>query len=479
MTFIFNRFLHAYLYGKGEGRVESSVHLEQAAQEELLVLRARVAELERAVASSSHRQAEHERLYKHILTQEDKQRIQSTQVEQTSQPQQSISQVEQQLHTLDVIFETITDGLAVYNMHGELVRMNTAFRRLIGIDSHPQYTSLSIDERSKLVDLYDEQGNHLLPEQRPVDRLLRGEILANEDVTDILFQTLDKRTVYVSVSGAPIYDMLGQIIGAVAIFHDVTERRKQEHRTNELLRNMDEFLSIASHELRTPLTTINGNIQLAKRRVKGLLPPTGPEEDFEEKLTLIQELLSRAERQVRVQNRLVSDLLDVSRIQANRLELHKMPCDLLAIVYEVVEDQRASLPDRTINLHHITREHRIPIDADPDRIAQVLTNYLTNALKYSATDHPVEVSIKMEDNLAYVGVRDEGPGLSPEAQKKIWERFYRVPGITVQSGSGVGLGLGLYICRTIIERHNGQIGVESKQGVGSTFWFTLPTVKEI
>jgi signal transduction histidine kinase len=103
-----------------------------------------------------------------------------------------------------------------------------------------------------------------------------------------------------------------------------------------------------------------------------------------------------------------------------------------------------------------------------------VTNYLTNALKYSPAKQPVVVGLDVASNEARVWVRDQGPGLPPEEQVRIWERFHRVKGIKVQSGTGVGLGLGLYICRIIIERHQGQVGVESAPGQGSTFWFTLP-----
>jgi signal transduction histidine kinase len=103
-----------------------------------------------------------------------------------------------------------------------------------------------------------------------------------------------------------------------------------------------------------------------------------------------------------------------------------------------------------------------------------VTNYLTNALKYSPTEQPVVVGLDVAGQEARVWVRDQGPGLPPEEQARIWERFHRVKGIEVQSGTGVGLGLGLHICQTIIERHQGQVGVESSPGQGSTFWFTLP-----
>jgi signal transduction histidine kinase len=104
----------------------------------------------------------------------------------------------------------------------------------------------------------------------------------------------------------------------------------------------------------------------------------------------------------------------------------------------------------------------------------VVANYLTNALKYSADDQPVAVTLTMTAQVARVAVQDHGPGLPPEMQAQAWEPFYQVDGIQQQSGAGIGLGLGLHICRTLIERHDGWVGVESATGEGSTFWFELP-----
>ncbi|HEY7850795.1 MAG TPA: HAMP domain-containing sensor histidine kinase, partial [Ktedonobacterales bacterium] len=245
----------------------------------------------------------------------------------------------------------------------------------------------------------------------------------------------------------------------------------------EANRRMDEFLGIASHELRTPLTSVQGNVQLIGRRLARLMSATSAEplvtvDDLRAQLAPLATLVERTERQMRRLTRLISELLDVTRIRGGQLEFMQESCDLVAIVREAVEEQRAAWPTRVIAAD--LPDLPIAVMADNDRIGQVVTNYLTNALKYSPPDQMVVVQARMEDSAVRVIVRDSGPGLTPEQQAHLFERFYRAPGIQQQSGSGIGLGLGLSICRTIIERHGGATGVESAPGAGSAFWFTLP-----
>ena len=279
-------------------------------------------------------------------------------------------------------------------------------------------------------------------------------------------------------------DEFGQPTAILEINRDITERdrmqrEREEAHANELAlreanRRMDEFLGIVSHELRTPLTTIKGNVQLARLRLRTSLREVPANmEVLRSMLEEVQMMLERAERQTNVQNRMVSDLLDISRLQADKLELRLVPCDLAPIVLEMVEDQRSTTLKRAIHLE-MPEGISVPVIADPERIGQVINNYLTNALKYSQEGRPVDVQLKKEENVVRVLVRDEGPGLTPEEQVQVWDRFYQVEGIKRQRGSSVGLGLGLNICRAIIEQHQGEVGVESTKGEGSTFWFTLP-----
>lgn len=272
----------------------------------------------------------------------------------------------------------------------------------------------------------------------------------------------------------------GLVIEQQRLLQERAEAQGRELALREANNRMEEFLGIASHELRTPLTTIKANIQLTQRRLNlALRQSEAVPEDILEKMQAAQDMLARAERQVGVLNRLVGDLIDISRIQTGKLQLHlrQKPCDLIEIVRDAVNEQRKATPARTISLDMPT-DREVSVIVDPDRIAQVITNYMSNALKYSAADKPVAVRLVVEQKgkkqVALVSVRDEGPGLSEYGKQHIWERFYQEEGVKVLSGSSVGLGLGLHISRTLIERHGGRVGVESTPGKGSTFWFLLP-----
>ena len=268
-------------------------------------------------------------------------------------------------------------------------------------------------------------------------------------------------------------------LGALVLERERLLRERAQAQANELAlretnQQMDTFLGIAGHELKNPLAVLKLSTQLSKRRLQSL-GKRGAEAAQEIKPVL--DPLASTEEQLGRLERLVNDVLDVSRIQAGRLELRPDDADLVQIVRQAVEEQRQVAPGRLLLLH-LPRNARALVYADAERIGQVVTNYLTNALKYSSEDRPVFVGLDVEERQVRVWVRDEGPGVPPEEQDHIWERFHRARGIEVQSGTGVGLGLGLHICRTIIESQQGQVGVRSMPGAGSTFWFTLPLSSE-
>lgn len=240
----------------------------------------------------------------------------------------------------------------------------------------------------------------------------------------------------------------------------------------EANRRMDNFISIACHELKTPLTSIKGFIQLSTRRLQHLKNSQNSEQASTE-IASIHTLLSRTNSQIERLNNLMNDFLDVARLQSDQIELNRTSCDLVTITRQVVQHKQSLHPKRVLQLLDPIPE-KLPIIADPQRIGQVIANYLSNSLKYTVATKPIIIQLENTGLNAMLSVIDRGPGLSKAEQQQIWQRFYRVEGIEVQNGSDIGLGLGLYLNETIIKKHQGQIGVESQPEQGSRFWFSLP-----
>jgi PAS domain S-box-containing protein len=250
---------------------------------------------------------------------------------------------------------------------------------------------------------------------------------------------------------------------ALVLFLDISERKEVERRKQE-------FLSMVSHELRTPLTSILGLIELALMQIE--LRPNSLAPEAETLIGQIEKVLKRASGQVEIESRMVEELLDVSRLEMHKFELSLQRENLVTIVQETVANQQQAARTRQIELV-LSPDEVVPVIVDAGRIGQVLTNYLTNALKFAPVEQVVCVRLDREGTVARVSVCDRGPGLTLEEQQRVWERFYQGAAPGYQRSDG-GLGLGLAIARVIVEQHHGQVGVESTPGQGSTFWFTLP-----
>nr|WP_309891380.1 PAS domain-containing protein [Archangium sp.] len=266
------------------------------------------------------------------------------------------------------------------------------------------------------------------------------------------------------VSYYPVRTSNAGLVGVGAVVVEVTaERRAQEERerllreAQEAIRVRDDFLSIASHELKTPLTPLTLHLQMLKKRSACGQP-------------LPEAFLEKALAQVGRLSGLINDLLDASRIQTGRLELECGRHSLRELVRESL-DLFQPLSARH-PFQYEEPEEKLLIQGDRSRLAQVMTNLLENALKYSPTGGTIRVAVERKGAEARVSVSDSGIGIPKDQQAHLFERFFRARNAPI-SGFG-GLGLGLYICRDIIERHGGRIGVESEVGRGSTFHFTLP-----
>ncbi len=237
----------------------------------------------------------------------------------------------------------------------------------------------------------------------------------------------------------------------------VDARRKVE----DLSRLKDEFLSIASHELRTPVTSIKGYTQLAKTLIR------------ENDLETSEEYLSIALDQIDRMSRLILELLDVSRIETGRLEIRREPIPWQTFVREVVQRHHTAGGERKFHLN-IDATVVSTVTGDRDRLEQVLGNLIENSVKYSPEGSDVSVNVDARADQVVTSVSDRGIGIPADELGQVFERFHR--GRQVSSTNYGGLGLGLYITKQIVERHSGSIWVESKEGSGTTFSFSLPAV---
>lgn len=378
--------------------------------------------------------------------------------------------IEEALRASEARFRHFVDsnviGIIVSSLQGQIYEANDAFLAMVG------YTRADLDA-GKLNWL-----EMTPPEYQDHEQQVQDEMRATG-----VFQPFEKE--YITQEGKRVPALVGG-----ALFHHencLDQGNKDDLEIAFILdlnaqkameRQKDLFLGMASHELKTPLAALKGTLQLAERGMKRLvttLDEVSPQLDaFRADLA---KYLTTAVRQVDIQTHLIDNLLDISRITSNSLELSLHPCDLVAIVREIVADVRVTAPERSILLN-VPDEITALTWADAERIGQVITNYLTNALRYSPPDKPIEVGLDVRAKNACLWVKDQGPGLSREECQKIWQSFHKARTVPVQNcGSGKGLGLGLYICQTLIEQHHGQVGVESVQGQGSTFWFTLPLAR--
>lgn len=254
--------------------------------------------------------------------------------------------------------------------------------------------------------------------------------------------------------------LLQSFMGIVAITSLILAAVMAERR--ELAQRKDEFISMASHELKTPLTTLQGYTELLHKK----FARQGNQE--------AQLYLARMAMQINQLTRLIDDLLDISKMQAGKIAFAEEAVDVNALVSEVVEDLQ-----QTSSQHQISIEGRAQreIVGDKERLGQVLINLITNAIKYSPRAERIIVRLTSTHDTLTVSVQDFGIGIPKAHQEKVFERFYRVYSDQVRTYSG--LGIGLYIAHQIIERHAGKMRVESIEGQGSTFSFSLPVAREV
>jgi len=344
---------------------------------------------------------------------------------------------------LEAVLQALPEGIIFANRQTGELRANPAAVRLLGLAPDAPLEHLLAERATRM----RRPGGEPYPaDELPLSRALeRGEATVGEELIH-LGPGGEPR--HLLASAAPLPAAAGETAGAVVLFQDISSLK-------ELERERDRFLSLVVHELRNPLAAIKGLAQAIERRLR-----QGMEVE-PDRLTLIT-------KQVDELHRLTTDLSDVSRLQAGRFALAPGRFDLATLLREVVEQQRAASPQHTIVLS--LDDEPLWVEADRQRIGQVLINLLGNAVKYSPDADLVEVSVRAGSGVR-IAVRDHGIGVPLEARPLLFQRFQRAGNARRQPG----LGLGLYISQTLVQASGGRIGYEPAEP-GSVFWLELPRV---
>lgn len=366
-------------------------------------------------------------------------------------------QLERELRTakgqLEAILQNAGDSITVHDVEGFLLYANDSAARMSGFPSAEVMLAASkdaYDQTLKRFIVKDEGGQTLKPEDFPGRRALQE----GRGIQQLLhcYDSVTERSFWSYIKSQPIFNEEGRAQLVVNVLVDVSEQQELEMRKNE-------FISMASHELKTPVTSLKGFTNVLQRR----LAKQGDEQGLH--------YLARMDAQLNKLTGLISDLLDISRMQSGKLVLRAEPFDLDSLIEEIVENVQAA-----------TATHRLSIEGrtgacvfgDQERLAQVYVNLLTNAIKYSpqADSVLVRLFLDCETQQAVVGVQDFGIGIDRSHHERIFERFYQVTDPLEKTYPG--LGIGLYISSEIVERHQGRMWVESSKGNGSTFYVALP-----
>lgn len=405
------------------------------------------------------------------LNAELEQRVQ----ERTAELRREISEREQAKASLErlsrqsgLILNSAGEGIYGLNAQGQLTFVNPAAARMLGyrveelivsianknLDSYPIYILSEFPHQSEerfmhiILNHSKPDGSPYPWEENPIYATLKTG--AVQHIVDDTFYRKNGTKFPVEYVSTPILEK-NQIVGAVVIFKDITERQIVERMKNE-------FVSVVSHELRTPLTSI--------RSALGLLSHGSLNNQPAKSKRMLEIAFDNTNRLVR----LINDILDIERINSGKVTMEKQNCNAAELMIQAVDEMRAMAEKAEIKL--ALKPLEVQLWADPDRIVQTLTNLLSNAIKFSPPHSTVFLGAKLQDSQILFQVKDQGRGIPEDKLETIFDRFQQVDASNSRHQGGTGLGLA--ICRSIVQQHGGKIWVESILGRNSTFYFTLP-----
>jgi len=359
-------------------------------------------------------------------------------------------QLEQAKFKAEMILASIGDGVYAVDKNEKIILFNAAAEKITGW-SAKNVIGKKCEKVIKMGRVED--NNNLRKTYCPTDEVFKtGKVISS--VSNVFCVSKKDSEVVVSVTAAPIRNAVGKIIGAIAVFRDIS-------RELEIDKMKSEFVSIASHQLRTPLTGIKWLVEL-------LLMGHIPGKLNQEQKKTLNHVYESNERMIK----LVNDLLDVSHIETGtKFDINLKQIDLTPIIKSIIKDEADLIKNREIKI-----SLKIPKQwmwkADENKIRQVMQNLTDNAIKYSKIGGSIEIGSDDNEKEVIFYVKDSGVGVPQNQQEKIFEKFFRADNVVNKKEKGTGLGL--YIARAIARAHKGNLWFESEENKGSTFYFSLP-----
>jgi two-component system CheB/CheR fusion protein len=332
-------------------------------------------------------------------------------------------------------------GLAFWDLH--IKELNFSYSpQLKNIFGHPTEVDLTLSHVQEQI--------HPDDLQHTVLRAYREAVETGNYQYEARIYWPDDSLHWIRTKGVMLFDEKQQPFRLLGTIVDITDTKRDDIRKND-------FIAMASHELKTPLTSLKAYIQLLEIKLANATDP------------FVGTSLLKALNQVNKMTALIHSFLDLSRIEPGKLELKKQLFDINKLANDTIAESRI-----IAGTHHIKfqSDKEMNVSADREKIAQVISNFISNAIKYSPKGSTVTLTTELTDHHVLVSVSDMGIGIKPRDQEKIFQRFYRVDDEEMKHVSGFGIGL--YLSSEIIHRHKGKIGVKSIEGEGSTFYFSLP-----
>lgn len=349
---------------------------------------------------------------------------------------------------LNAILSNMAEAVIVVDMSGHLTESNPAAERIFG----GEILKGTVHAWTEACGIFDSMKKSAFPvKDLPIFKAIKGDSVDGEEM--FIRNPSVPAGIWVSATGRPLRDEEGQLIGGIMVLRDISERKLAEKRVSE-------FYSMVSHELRTPLTSIRASLGLMQGGVAGELSE------------MSRQLVDIGREECDRLIRLINDILDIRKIEAGKMELKLKEVQPSQLVQIALEGMKSVADEVGIQLRSSDNAQGL-LTCDEDRILQVLTNLISNAIKFSPSGRDVSVNTEWVDSeWLRFSIVDKGSGIPKDHVPKLFQKFQQLDQSDTRSKGGTGLGLA--ICKAIVDEHHGHIGVQTMLGEGSTFYFELP-----